>query len=280
MKTKREKLLEQKIITWDTGWWKKKIRLVALYAANRTGLIAEFDTDCGRTISFKIHQSKIEDSTFRNTQFWSGTIIEGLHEQEFLCVRCASIHHRSFARQKGDSGGSKCKNCYNLGRLEEKQNNKQARLRSRLGSGLNQFIRKAPKRSLNKSNMVREALGHLGQDAELNDVRQYVLDKNNIEIKDNDYYNVKSGRRENPQFSYIRDSIGCSRDFFLEWIESQFEEGWSWDNRGEVWEIDHIVPFNSVDLTKKEDVERVMNYKNTRPLSISENRKKRDSTCP
>ena len=80
--------------------------------------------------------------------------------------------------------------------------------------------------------------------------------------------------------SSIRDSIGCSRDFFLEWIESQFEEGWSWDNRGEVWEIDHIVPFNSVDLTKKEDVERVMNYKNTRPLSISENRKKSDSTCP
>ncbi len=279
MITRREKLLEQGTVVWHSGWWEKTVRLIALYSADRTRLIAEFDTDCGRTVSFKIHQSKIEDSTFRLSQLTRRVILEGVHDNEFLCVRCASIHHRNFARQKGDNGGSKCKNCYNLGRTEEKQNNEQARLRSRLTSGLNQLIRREPKRQYAKSNMVREALRHLGSDAKLNDVKKYILDKNNIQIKDNDYYNVKSGRRESPQFSYIKESIGCSRDFFLEWIESQFEDGWSWDNRGEIWEIDHIIPFNSVDLTKKKDVYKVMNYKNTRPLSILENRKKRDKTC-
>tara|TARA_Y100000004_G_scaffold78126_2_gene87935 strand:+ start:48 stop:887 length:840 start_codon:yes stop_codon:yes gene_type:complete len=278
MKTKREKLLEQNTITWDTGWWKKKIRLVALYAANRTGLIAEFDTDCGRTISFKIHQSKIEDSTFRNTQLQSGTIIEGVHEQEFLCVRCASIHHRNFARQKGDSGGSKCKNCYNLGRQEERQNNQQARIRARLASALNQFIRKTPKRLIQKCNTIRDVLDDLGNDASFKEVSSYILNNNNIKISYKDFYNAKT-RKSRFKPTIITDYIGCSRDFFIDWIESQLEDDWNWDNRGELWELDHIIPFNSVDLTNKENVYKVMNYKNTRPLSILENRQKGNKAC-
>ena len=275
---KREEILEQKNLKWHTKWWKKQIRAVAPYAADRVRLIVEFDTDCGRTIAFTVNGFRIKDFTLRLERLSSRVIIEGIHENEFLCVRCASIHHRSFARQKGDNGGSKCKNCYNLGRAEEKQNNEQARLRSRLASGLNHLIKREPKRQHAKSNMVREALSHLGSDAKLNDVKKYILDKNNIQIKDKDYYNITFGGRirATRQSSYIRESIGCSRGFFLEWIESQFEDDWSWDNRGEIWEIDHIIPFSSVDLTKKKDVYKVMNYKNTRPLSILENRRKGD----
>jgi hypothetical protein len=39
--------------------------------------------------------------------------------------------------------------------------------------------------------------------------------------------------------------VGCSTGFFVAWVESQFEEGWTWANygctsQGGVWNLDHI----------------------------------------
>lgn len=40
----------------------------------------------------------------------------------------------------------------------------------------------------------------------------------------------------------------------------------SWENRGSVWEIDHIVPFHRVDLSDPEVQRKVCHYTNLRPL--------------
>ena len=48
----------------------------------------------------------------------------------------------------------------------------------------------------------------------------------------------------------------------------------NWDNYGIVWEIDHIKPCDSFDLTNDEQQKQCFHYKNTRPLLISENRSK------
>lgn len=50
----------------------------------------------------------------------------------------------------------------------------------------------------------------------------------------------------------------------------------SWDNYGEVWQIDHIIPCRAFDLTDEEQLKECFNYKNTQPLLKEENLSKSD----
>lgn len=45
----------------------------------------------------------------------------------------------------------------------------------------------------------------------------------------------------------------------------------NWNNYGTYWNIDHIEPCCSFDLTIKENQQKCFNYKNCRPLLVSEN---------
>lgn len=67
--------------------------------------------------------------------------------------------------------------------------------------------------------------------------------------------------------------LGCTPQQFKAWIESHFQHGMNWGNRGE-WEIDHVRPCASFDLTDKAQVAECFHYTNTRPLWRSENRSK------
>ena len=62
--------------------------------------------------------------------------------------------------------------------------------------------------------------------------------------------------------------LGCSYDFFVSHIESQFKEGMNWENYGE-WELDHIIP---VSLGKtEEEIMALNNYINFQPLWRKDN---------
>ena len=69
-------------------------------------------------------------------------------------------------------------------------------------------------------------------------------------------------------------SLGCSIDFLREYLETRFKVGMTWDNHGELWEIDHIKPLASFDLSKKSQQEKSCHYTNLQPMFISENRSK------
>lgn len=57
-------------------------------------------------------------------------------------------------------------------------------------------------------------------------------------------------------------------------LESQFTPEMSWDNYGEYWEIDHIIPQNLFDLSdiNNKDFKICWSLMNLRPLTVSENR--------
>jgi hypothetical protein len=68
--------------------------------------------------------------------------------------------------------------------------------------------------------------------------------------------------------------LGCSIEFFIDWMKFQFEDGMTLENHGSVWHIDHIIPCTAFDIGKQDDIEKCFNWKNTQPLFVSENLKK------
>lgn len=77
-----------------------------------------------------------------------------------------------------------------------------------------------------------------------------------------------------------KEYIGCSFEFLSKYIQSLFEDGMSWDNKGTVWEIDHIIPVSAWDLTNDFENKCCWNYRNLRPLWKYDNRKKSNKYNP
>jgi hypothetical protein len=75
--------------------------------------------------------------------------------------------------------------------------------------------------------------------------------------------------------SAVRD-LGCSIEFLRQHLESQWQEGMSWDNYGrDGWEIDHIVPLGISDLSDPNVFKTVCHYTNLRPLWKAQNLSRR-----
>lgn len=68
--------------------------------------------------------------------------------------------------------------------------------------------------------------------------------------------------------SKTREMLGCDYESLISHLESKFEDGMSWDNRGE-WHIDHITPLASAE--NDDDFCRLCHYTNLQPLWAKEN---------
>ena len=66
--------------------------------------------------------------------------------------------------------------------------------------------------------------------------------------------------------------LGCTLMFFIEYVESKFVDGMSWENRDE-WHLDHIKPMKLA--TNQEEAIELNRYTNFQPLWIADNLKKR-----
>lgn len=77
---------------------------------------------------------------------------------------------------------------------------------------------------------------------------------------------LKNNKKSNTTF----ELIGCTPEFFKDYIASLFKDGMSWDNYGE-WHIDHITPCFTFDLSKPEEQNKCFHYSNQRPLWAKEN---------
>jgi hypothetical protein len=61
---------------------------------------------------------------------------------------------------------------------------------------------------------------------------------------------------------------------FRIYIQGQFRPGMSWENYGLVWELDHIRPCASFDLTDPAQQRECFHWSNHQPLFVAENRSK------
>jgi hypothetical protein len=79
--------------------------------------------------------------------------------------------------------------------------------------------------------------------------------------------------------SYKKDKtielIGCSIYQLLQYLETKFKDGMTWNNYGK-WHIDHIKPCASFDLTDTQQQKECFNYTNLQPLWADDNIRKSD----
>lgn len=68
--------------------------------------------------------------------------------------------------------------------------------------------------------------------------------------------------------------LGCSFTEFKDFLECQFGTGMTWENYGEYWHVDHIVPVAAFDLSDPDQVRRCFHFSNLRPLRARENLRK------
>ena len=68
--------------------------------------------------------------------------------------------------------------------------------------------------------------------------------------------------------------LSCTWLQLRDYIESQFENGMTWNNHGNVWHIDHVVPMALFDLENEEHLSFVLHWCNLQPLFCEENLKK------
>ena len=91
----------------------------------------------------------------------------------------------------------------------------------------------------------------------------------NYKIKKIVHSNILSSLRQskNKKCNSTLILLGCSIDFFKQYLESKFTKGMTWENRGvHGWHLDHIKPCILFDLSNPEQQKLCFHYTNYQPL--------------
>lgn len=109
--------------------------------------------------------------------------------------------------------------------------------------------------------------------------KQYKKKKRQTDIQ----YKIKCSLRERIRKSLKNnfktgktiELLGCSIEEYIIYLECKFDQNMTWENYGIYWEIDHIIQLHTFDLTDIELQKQAFNFKNTRPLTVRENRQRK-----
>jgi len=84
-------------------------------------------------------------------------------------------------------------------------------------------------------------------------------------------------RHKNPDVYW--ELTGCTSGELRSYIQSKFERGMHWNNRGQ-WHLDHIVPCSAFNLEQKSQLLKCFHYTKLQPLWQSDNLKKHAKVLP
>lgn len=119
-----------------------------------------------------------------------------------------------------------------------------------------------------------------------NENRDKVMFRNNkntkIRIKNDPMFRVTKnlrGRMNSVLKGNIKsvstlELLGCSIEYYKQYIEKQFINDMTWENYGEYWHIDHIKPCSKFNLLLEDEQRKCFHYTNTQPLLARDNLKK------
>ena len=111
----------------------------------------------------------------------------------------------------------------------------------------------------------------------INERRKIYKQNPKIRIKENLQIRLYSLVKKNQNSKSLSKYLGCSKDFFINWIDSQLYGKMTMDNYGKIWHIDHCKPCKSFDFSKEEQIKECFSWKNMRPLYAEANLTKSSS---
>lgn len=189
------------------------------------------------------------------------------------CNKCNIIQEdiNFYIIKKGKSLHSKCKTCCSIINKEnQKTRNKEKK---------NEYNKKYYSKFKSEISLKnREQKNAYQRD-------YYHLNKNLIFEKEKDRYNNDINFRlskiyRNRLTSYIKGEnnimkyLKCDLVELKSFIEIQFTQDMSWENKGTVWELDHVIPISKFNLENPKHIEICFHWCNLKPLYKLNNRKK------
>ena len=70
--------------------------------------------------------------------------------------------------------------------------------------------------------------------------------------------------------------IGCNIQFLRDWFSYNFTPEMNWDNYGNYWSIDHVIPVSHFNLENEDEKYKCWNWSNLVPLETSKNSSKKN----
>ena len=183
------------------------------------------------------------------------------------CTKCNikkdSILFYKYKRSR-DGFSTWCKDCSNSYRNTWRINNLE---RNRA------IVRKSSKKYRNTEQGLKNRIKHEQLETTKKLKVRYMMNR----AKNNPYFRVIRNLRARFRMALNRNyksgsaikDLGCSIEDLKWWLEFWFNEGMNWNNYGNKkgqWSIDHIKPLSKFDLTNRDQLLEVCNYKNLQPM--------------
>jgi len=210
------------------------------------------------------------------------------------CIKCEKeLNIDDFPKK----GGNRCKSCISLYKKEYNIKN-----RDKLSKKDKEYYLKNKEKNKNRSNEYYKE----NKEKKLEYQKEYYsLNKDDISIYKISYFNLNKEKINNYKNSWQNDKrnndplyklkstissliykslkyksfekkdktidiLGCSIEFFKNYLESKFTDDMNWKNHGKVWDIDHIIPISSA--KNEEEILKLNHYTNLQPLDSYINR--------
>ena len=108
--------------------------------------------------------------------------------------------------------------------------------------------------------------------------KNYLKNNPQFKIAHNTRVRINKALKCGYKDSSSKELLGCEMDFYKEYLEKQFKPDMNWDNYGSLWDIDHIRPCATFNLSLEEEQKKCFHYTNTQPLYKKENQTKNKYT--
>lgn len=93
----------------------------------------------------------------------------------------------------------------------------------------------------------------------------------NFKLAERGRIRIYQALKQQNKSNSIQELVSCSDFELIDWIGSQFDTNMTWDNYGSYWQINHIKPVSSFDLTDPVQLRDCFHYTNLEPIEKSLN---------
>jgi hypothetical protein len=182
---------------------------------------------------------------------------------ESRCRTCKNNNSRKYMKQRADLEKQGIEYKRKRNKLLDYSNKKKAPL-----SGEDQIIHRQ-KETEQKRQYFQKNRDHL-LEARRNYTREKMKDPIERIKRNMKTLLVMKIKKQYPSSTYF----GTDIETICKWLEYNFKGEMSWDNYGEYWHMDHIIPIKLWDLAKEDEKLICFNWKNITPFPAIKNIKK------